>query len=332
MAYCFSLTARSCIALAILTQFLFAARSWSQNTDAEAILRAVESTRVNTPPSALTVGIRFLQPTDPPQRMRIEFDGIKRRFSSETTKDYCCIYTSTEMLTYDGKDSTTIEDPSASTSEYRFDPRVLGLSGFYSFSDTLEQCLGVQDPKDMLAMTSTEFNGEKVWHIRFVDKFRQARQYWIQTVAPFRVYKSVYQTELTEFETTSKFSSAPAIEWLPATIQTTVRDRKSRAEKYTRIVDISDVVSPAGLADSTFDISGLGMAVNTPVADIRIKQRIGYWDGAKLSADLVEVRPTIPVKPKSTGSRLWVLIVIACVSLAVGISYWYLSRRRVERR
>lgn len=182
----------------------------------------------------------------------------------------------------------------------------------------------------MLTATSTEFDGRSVWRIKFVDKFQQVKEYWTQPAAPFRVYKAVCQTGLTEYETTSKFSSPLAIKWMPTTIETIVLDQKSRAEKYRRIVHITDVVSPAAVPDSAFELAGLRMAVNTPVADIRIKQRIGYWDGAKLSADIVAVRPTVPVQRNSTGSRLGVYIVITCVSLAVVVSYWYLRRRRVE--
>ncbi|GAA4428612.1 hypothetical protein GCM10023155_19260 [Bremerella cremea] len=42
------------------------------------------------------------------------------------------------------------------------------------------------------------------------------------------------------------------------------------------------------LAPSTWKLAGLEMAQGTPVSDLRVKQRMGYWDGDSLTPNFAD--------------------------------------------
>ena len=181
--------------------------------------------------------------------------------------------------------SATVDDPakgSANSPAYFFDPRCLGLRPSLFFSSTIEGCLGYGDAPSIHLVGQEPIEGLAAWHVQVQSKYGEALDFWIDVAQPTRVLKQSVRNDWV----VSKYDEATPRDPIPIKVTAMNSYQNGSFEMGTRFVrsnaQFNVTVDPA-----TFTLAGLGMAVGTPVTDIRIHRGIGYWTGTGL-----EERPT----------------------------------------
>jgi len=183
------------------------------------------------------------------------------------------------LLTYgetDGKpNDTVINDPNkGGNGRFTFDPRCLGLKTYLSFGDTVEGALGLAEPKAIELIGKEALDGIPAWHVQVRSKYDDSLDFWIDAAHPTRVIKHATGPGVV----TSKYSGDNPI---PIEAMRTESRNGSPLFKHRWIQSGAQFNVPVDPA--SWSLAGLGMPVGTPVVDVRISRRIGYWTGAGLS-------------------------------------------------
>ena len=181
--------------------------------------------------------------------------------------------------------STTVDDPvkgSANSPAYFFDPRCLGLRPSLFFSSTIEGCLGYGEAQSINLVGQEAVEGFAAWHIQVQSKYGEALDFWIDVAQPTRVLKQSVRNDWV----VSKYDEATPRDPIPIKVTAMNSYQNGSSQFGTRFVR-SNAQFNVTIDPATFTLAGLGMAVGTPVTDIRIHRGIGYWTGTGL-----EERPT----------------------------------------
>lgn len=294
------------------------------------------------------------------ERLAIQFDGTKRRFEM-TAREYryaydpvetrqeairaqadalsreaavaagllepfearrITIYDGSALLQYSevdgGSEGTQITDPGRGLADYVFDPRCLGLSPSLSIEESIEDCLGFRGAKSLRTVGQEAIDGIPAWHLEVVTAYDEVRQIWIPVARPKRVVKVAGGWG----ECLAQYHDAESDPALPVSVtRRSFRNGTLDFEWQIRRANthLDDTIDP-----ETFTLAGLGMAVGTPVADVRLRRRIGYWTGSGLAealpkptpeptpppsqADLRKRMTADPTSPEARDAAVWVLL------------------------
>ena len=166
-----------------------------------------------------------------------------------------------------------------------FDMRLLGASAGLHAVDTLDAVLPSGRPVQVLG---TERIGDvDVVHLRTSNESDEIFDFWVEPSEALRVHRAEWRTRdgLWRRSATSSFGKVPG---LPAQMPSRVEEIGGRSDaEQTRT--ITELVSwtPAGGRNDDFGLSAVDPPAGTPVADLQLKQRIGYWNGSGLSEEVV---------------------------------------------
>ena len=179
---------------------------------------------------------------------------------------------------------TTIRDPAKGNSSFNFDPRCLGLAASLLARDTIENCLGHKDAKDVRLLGTESVEGAPAWHVQVKTKYDSGYDFWIDVANPIRVLQHKYGTDVV----LSKYDSAGAI----PTEVTATQPRVSFTKHFT----VSKAQFNMPIDPASWTLAGLGMPIGTDVSDDRIFRRVGYWTGIGLSERLPDknAKPQTP--------------------------------------
>lgn len=192
-----------------------------------------------------------------------------------------------EVLTYTRGDGTTIKDTSASHIYYGFDPRVLGISVWHSTDRTIRQELSYPIALSIELLGREKLNGHSTWRVRVVDKYQQQYTYWIENVEGFPMHRVEMKTPFQRRRITAKYNKKGTAWPLPERVVLEEFKRPGLNKVASTVTyDISNVEFGIPVEASRFTLAGLKMAKGVPVADIRIRRRIGYWDGRQVVPNL----------------------------------------------
>ncbi|MCL4180780.1 MAG: sigma-70 family RNA polymerase sigma factor, partial [Verrucomicrobia bacterium] len=177
----------------------------------------------------------------------------------------------------DGKPGdTTIDEPGRSATS-AFNPRCLGL-GIHLFArNTVEDYLGYVEAKSITLVGQEHLEGVAAWHVQVRTRHDATLDFWIDATRPIRVLKHAIGPDVA----LSKYDDNRPEDPIPSEV-TVLSHRSGLPSLDHRFVQTKAQfnlpVDPA-----SFTLAGLGMPVGTPVADVRIHRRLGYWTGTGLS-------------------------------------------------
>jgi len=219
------------------------------------------------------------------QEARIKADGLDKAAAVREgllqgfEAHYVTAYDGAVMLTYtetDGKSAGTVIDDPKGSSQSLFDPRCLGLRSDLGVHNTIENSLGLNDPKSVKLVGKELLDGVPAWHVHVQSKYDEALDFWMEVAHPTQVV----QARTGANTVISKYAPAQAGQSLPTEVTTTGSYGSSRiTRRFLRTeARFNQPIDPA-----SWTLAGLGMALETTVSDNRIHRRIGYWTGAGLS-------------------------------------------------
>jgi RNA polymerase sigma factor (sigma-70 family) len=249
-------------------------------------------------------------------------EGLLERFQAR----YVSIWDGAAVMQYretDGRpDGTTIDEPGRSSS-YLFDPRCLGLSHYFSASETLENLADYLGKNTTVSLLGRENVAEApAWHIRIQFTNETRIDLWIATNHRDRVLKMTGDGHVI----TSTYDSPSFSSPIPSgvTVRGPARNGKPGDE---RIILSSNIQLNVPVDPETWTLAGLGMPLGTDVSDNRIHRRIGYWTGTGLSdalprknsksqeqdqpvkiEELLSILDTDPASPGAFSAANWILL------------------------
>lgn len=290
-----------------------------------ALLRAVENARLAVLPSSVELEHEYRsgQVHNRTELVLWFQDDFVRCEARGNTKSVV-VRRRGELLHFDGKNSSTIRDPAKALADVCFDPRVLGISAHYLVSDTVHKCVAIHDSQSVRLVGREEVAGIMTNHVEVIDAYRQRREFWIEEAPGWPVHKFRFQAPGSNSYviSLSRFDTNVMPPGLPVEVTSTMYDLAGRVMAQDRLrvtrATVGIVIEP-----EKWELAGLGMPVGTPVADLRIKQRVGYWNGHQLTKDF----PRSAKQPTSLG-----VIVLGCVVagaiMVVTLSIVFVRRRR----
>jgi hypothetical protein len=313
-AFCVILMLASC----------FAYRCKADSPDPAVLLQGVEQARLQIPASRLIAKMVYTNSlASVSKQLVVEFDGNKRRYLSGETKSGD-LFDGSQAICFDGKDSVTLRDTSDATANYLFDPRLLGITTTYSWGETIETAVPHQNVKKIELIGAEQINGLPVWHVRLIDSYDQQINLWINSDHGFRVYRYDFSI-LGETNSTLSYYENPDYPWLPSRVETSYRSGTNGSILSGRTTSILKA-EKAKLPEKTWTIAGVQPAIGAAVSDLRIKQRIGYWNGHGLS-QRADLEPEF--EPVKMSKRFPVLmIIIFLVGPVVFLWHYYSSKRK----
>ncbi len=179
---------------------------------------------------------------------------------------------------------------------FAFDPRALGITtGLYS-DLTLNESVAYRLGRDFTLAAANDPSGKQdpeTVTVELTDRFGQRVRFAMQPRSPYRVYrysKTIPRSDadggiLVRYVTEAEYWPDAATSWLPKRLVMYHQpngDVSQRAAETT--VEFNEPEFVSKFDRQTWTIEGLSMPVGQPLTDLRIKQRIGYWDGSKLLA------------------------------------------------
>lgn len=299
--------------------------------DALTVLRDLERRRLDAPPFRIRgTLIRANVSHSAPIRFVAECEGEQYRISQlgstgEVTS--VAVFDGEQLISYDGKDSTVITDPEKrATTTLAFDPRTLGLStGLYS-DLTLKKNLAYHAGTDVKLVPIDDATPvtNRV-RIELTDEFSQTIHFDIEPRGGYPVHrysKTIPFQErsgiFTQYVTESEYWDAKDDVWLPRDlwfprrmVMYTLRRGDPNQRHDDMMVEFERPEFVAGFPPETWTIEGLSLPSGQPVADLRIKRRVGYWDGKQLVESL----------PKSRPRTTWIVVASLAAVVVVLIAF-----------
>lgn len=258
----------------------------------------------------------------------IEFDGDRRRFQRSDPPGH------SGRVAYDGRDIVCF-DPNLKVAEKRFidgysqefvfDPRTIGVNHYFLAPITIHSALQFEDGGVAALVGKELISSNETWHVKITPapKWNNPKGYFIDVWidAQFRVHRYVQNgVEVLSSYNNDVFKS------LPSKVVAT-RKVNGAVVGYTSCVIRNAKHIKDKLPDSTWTIEGLNLPNGTPVHDIPSSVRVGYWDGARVVASLVEAQAA-PVRVEE--SKVWVFRIM--LGLFAVVPVIYLMKRWLSRQ
>ncbi|MES2789706.1 MAG: hypothetical protein V4719_08800 [Planctomycetota bacterium] len=261
-------------------------------SEALGLLKALEKTRTSFKPFRLNGTLRrpFLN-ADDKTTFRVDCEDAKYRVTSLGSRRRVAVYDGEQLLTYDGQQNAAIMKPEErSSSALAFDPRTLGFStGLYS-DLTLKENLAYHSAKDTVIVDIPPGRRQSgLVGVELTDRFAQRIRFEVENHAPYRVHyysktisrkdgKGIFAT----YTTTTEYWPEQSENWIPKKLTAFTQYGDDDQKVVESVVEFERPEFVSEIAPSTWTIAGLSLPFGEPVVDLRIKQRIGYWNGAEL--------------------------------------------------
>lgn len=256
------------------------------------------------------------------ERIRQEADGMSREAAVRAgllrafEARVVSTYDGTSLLSYresDGKsDGATISDPARGISDHNFDPRTLGLAGSTSPRSSIEGCLAFRDAKQVRLIGREYFDGAPAWHVQVSTAHDVPIDFWLDAERPTRVLK----TSLPGQEVVSTYDDRSPVLAIP---QQVVFTHGAPNAPFGSRITVSEPRYGVPVDPKTFTLAGLSMAVGTPVADVRLRRRIGYWTGSRLTEGLPGPDTKDVSGAEPPGLAEWLAVLDSAPSSSAGL-------------
>ncbi|MCA9193548.1 MAG: hypothetical protein KDB03_17370 [Planctomycetales bacterium] len=282
----------------IIPNFFGACLAYSQ--EIQVVLEKIEARRESLPPCRFVMTERGeLQQTDGQKspitrKYEIQTSFEETLFRSIEIMDNegagrgkrSAILRPHEVVYYDGA-SVIIQGLGESSGAYVFDPRTLGISlGPFENTD-LSHALRLTPDLRAAASTSKESIGNLACSkIQIDDPKNVKTTFWVD--GTYNVVRFEYLIPDILSETTiSEYSRSFASGIIPLKTVTTFKNFVS-SEGFELIREFRDYerISP-----KSFGYEDMNLNLWVPASDLRIKQRLGYWDGEKLTEEPTGSQP-----------------------------------------
>ncbi|QDU05407.1 hypothetical protein V6x_51440 [Gimesia chilikensis] len=324
------------IIVSLLMILLCSSKSDAEIAEGKILLQGVENFRNLLPPVSLSCHYTLEGPTQKyiDSDLIIDYEDRRYRFTILNDEgDACCIFDGEKLISFDGKNSCVITSPTKPASILGFDPRIIGITPVYNASMNFEDQIAYQDAKSFESIKEENLDQINTPMIKLVDRFDQEVSFWVQPTKDFRVLKHqvvIFDDEqaVLRYETLCEFSESSPISWIPSKVVTTQFDSNGNTNlKSTVLIKQIDVKD--SFPRDIWTLKGLSLPVNQPVADIRIKKRIGYWDGKRLSKTLVnKFQSPISKDSQKRNNYVFYLIAINIVVLTLIIIAFRINSKK----
>jgi hypothetical protein len=251
---------------------------------------------------------------------------------------------------YDGKDvghfsvndssSVRIRNLDSGTSDFLCDPRLFGITPYYSWDDTIRRCLLLEAPEvpETLLIGLEEVDDRMCWRVRtFLPSRDLQRDFWIDHQNQFAVYRMEEKLGQHGLITVRSVYENPSYPWLPSRIETVERGRDGKV-RDRREIKIVEAEADVAIPPDTFSLTGLLRGQELPelvqVTDVRKPEIIGYWSKGRLwNPDLTDLwKEKLAQAPAVLNLRRKVLMVAITLLLLAPLAYlWWRQTRRPAR-
>jgi RNA polymerase sigma factor (sigma-70 family) len=234
---------------------------------------------------------------------RLESDGEIKALArmglvSYQDDDYRTITDGQVIMKFDPWLDTTIQGSNADVGNFLFDPRIFGLSEVMFHGDTVAGCLAFQNPKLVSLVGKENVDGIPAWHIHVQVTTNWPFEFWIDAAHPTHVIKMAEPAR--PGTVWSKYDPQNPDDPLPIEVNAEDHEGKSTNYVYQTHIVRRDSRYNVPIEPKAFTLAGLDMPVGTPVVDVRIHSRIGYWNGKNLSEKFPRNAPPRQGNPAST--------------------------------
>lgn len=193
---------------------------------------------------------------------------------------YRTVYNGKALIRFDPSLDTTIDDPAKGSFTYIFDARTFGLADNLSIGSPIEDFLGYRTAQ-LVALAGKEIvDGIAAWHVRVQVNHTWRYEFWIDANHLTHVIKEESPNVGTTIR--AKFDDQNPSDPLPVEIDEVQHfggdPRPWETRMFRRHTHYNVPIEP-----KAFTLAGLDMPTGTPVVDVRIHRRIGYWTGKNLS-------------------------------------------------
>jgi hypothetical protein len=268
---------------------LTAAEEKAERAGASKLMRSIEKTRSQSGPFKLSGVIKRGPRT--PSRFTVECEGNQYRITSGRAVAIC---DGNQLLCYDGRESAVVIPREQRTIDcLAFDPRALGITTGLHSDLTLGESVAYRLGRDITVASTDDASGKQdpaAVGVELTDRFGQRIRFEMQPRSPYRVYrysKTIPRSDgdgiFTRYVTDAEYWADDATSWLPKRLvmyDQPDSDASKRGSETTVEFEKPEFVSR--FDPHTWTVDGLSMPAGQPLADLRIKQRIGSWDGKKL--------------------------------------------------
>lgn len=245
-----------------------------------------------------TVNVHFMRVPNETVHYELEIASDQDRYRTELKWDderLSTVFDGKQILTYDGESSCVIHGIEKQAS-FGFDPRLIGIVPLhitkFQFDKMFKHDLWDGQQFQMSEKKGTD--GERQIVISTMDQHVQ-RVTW--TILPDDRYR-VARYELDIFDSTNpqKLLSRdccdmtyddklnPVVPWLPVSV--VLEGFTPSGVRESQVSFQLSSIRKLNEGEEKWDLSSLKLPVGQPVTDIRIYQRIGYWNGKGLTKDL----------------------------------------------
>lgn len=198
----------------------------------------------------------------------------------------------TQLASSSGERSASLHDPTAGIPEFAFDPRGLGILRYQGgAAATVESFLRPEGGKWQVVGPAKRA-GVPVWHLRgtpFLRSPNAAVELWIEDREPFRVHEMSMPSDFSGSRTTSEFTSDDPKAVLPHRVIFEAFTRGTSGKVSRRLtLTVTQMNLNCDVSSDVGTIASLNLPPGADVTDLRLKRRIGYWNGTGLSEDFTE--------------------------------------------
>lgn len=287
----------------------------SSNRKAKSILSGIQSTRESVP--ACRFGLEE-------SVERVDRKGVTERFPSKwnvtlnsnevlflrvegTSSTRSSILRSNEIV-HSSDESAVVQGLATGSGAYAFNPRLLGICMGPFENSSMSNSFRSKD-QTKLSWEMVELNSIRLCKVVIIDYDGTELSFWVEPERAFRVHKYEYLSPGLQHEiVSSEFDESFCKGLLPCKIDS-VRERLVAGSSYKNKRILSNYVEGA---PSRLGLEDMGLTPGMPVSDIRIKKRIGYWDGTKLVESPVrdrgEIRMSAAAKDAKSWTSTWIIL------------------------
>jgi hypothetical protein len=290
------------------------------------LLQGVASTRLQTPPSSLT--IRFIyrdRVTTNEIVADVDFDGASRGFTCDgdgtTNSGWRTLVEEMKAVSFEEK---------VKIAEYQslgpgnrlllFDPRILGLTHAYAWDESVDTLVPSKAVNFQAVLIGKERVGnQSAWHVRVL--LRPPEQgdqvdYWIDDTPGFRVYRRDWNGVRT-----FSYYENPEYDWLPSRVISRTYDSANAVEDatphYEKEMRIVRAKGGATFPKRRWTLAALSLKPGTVVFDRDLNEVVGKWNGKRVVS-----------LSASDGAPAWSYVLVTAVLLAPVMLLWRIRTRQ----
>ncbi len=225
-------------------------------------------------------------------------------------------------IVHSSDESAVIQGIATGSGAYAFDPRLLGICIGPFENSSMSNSLRSKD-RSKLSWEMVELNSIRVNKVVITDHEGKELSFWVEPERGFRVHKYEYLSpRLWHEDISSEFDESFCKGLLPSKVVTSGENLVAGGSfQCTRIQSEFQEGAP-----NKFGLEDMGLTPGMPVSDIRIKKRIGYWNGTKLVDSPVrergEIRMSAAAKEAKSWTSTWVIVgVVVGLGVLFGIRF-----------